>query len=111
MSKMSDMAQTIEELRTAAAAITDAANWLTQQFSGEDNDKQQSNEIAATAAKPQPALTLEQVRAVLADKSRAGHTAAIRDLLQKYGASKLSQVDPKNYEALLRDAEVLDHAT
>ena len=111
MSRMSNMAQTIEELRTAAAAITDAANWLTQQFSGENNDKQQSNEIAATAAKPQPALTLEQVRAILADKSRAGHTAAIRDLLQKYGASKLSQVDPKNYEALLRDAEVLDHAT
>ena len=32
MSKMSDMAQTIEELRSAAAAITDAANWLSQQF-------------------------------------------------------------------------------
>ena len=111
MSRMSDMAQTIEELRTAAAAITDAANWLTKQFSGEDNDKQQSNESAATTAESQPALTLEQVRAVLADKSRAGHTAAIRDLLQKYGASKLSQVDPKNYEALLRDAEVLDNAT
>lgn len=28
MSKMSDMDQTIEELRSAAAAITDAANWL-----------------------------------------------------------------------------------
>ena len=111
MSKMSNMAQTIEELHTAAAAITDAANWLAQQFSGESNDQQQSNESAATVEEPKQALTLEQVRAVLADKSRAGHTAAIRDLLQKYGASKLSQVDPKNYEALLRDAEVLDHAT
>ena len=107
MSKMSDMAQTIEELRTAAAAITDAANWLAQQFSDAGNAE------PATQPKPEekPALTLEQVRAVLADKSRAGHTAEIRDLLQKYGASKLSQVDPKNYEALLRDAEVLDHAT
>ena len=107
MSKMSDMAQTIEELRTAAAAIIDAANWLAQQFSDAGDAE------LATQPKPEekPALTLEQVRAVLADKSRAGHTAAIRDLLQKYGASKLSQVDPKNYEALLRDAEVLDHAT
>ncbi len=107
MSKMSDMAQTIEELRTAAAAITDAANWLAQQFSDAGDAE------LATQPKPEekPALTLEQVRAVLADKSRAGHTAAIRDLLQKYGASKLSQVDSKNYEALLRDAEVLDHAT
>ena len=107
MSKMNDMAQTIEELRTAAAAITDAANWLAQQFSDAVDAE------LATQPKPEekPALTLEQVRAVLADKSRAGHTAAIRDLLQKYGASKLSQVDPKNYEAILRDAEVLDHAT
>ena len=107
MSKMNDMAQTIEELRTAAAAITDAANWLAQQFSDAGDAE------LATQPKPeeQPALTLEQVRAVLADKSRAGHTAAIRDLLQKYGASKLSQVDPNNYEALLRDAEVLGNAT
>ena len=30
---------------------------------------------------------------------------------QKYGASKLSAVDPKHYEALLKDAEVLDDAT
>ena len=37
MSKMSDMAQTIEELRSAAAAITDAANWLAQQFSDADS--------------------------------------------------------------------------
>ncbi len=107
MSKMSDMAQTIEELRTAAAAITDAANWLAQQFSDAGDME------PPTEPKPdkKPALTLEQVRAVLADKSRAGHTAAIRDLLQKYGASKLSQVDPNNYEALLRDAEVLGNAT
>ena len=111
VSKMNDMAQTIEELRTAAAAITDAANWLAQQFSGEDSNQQQSSETAAIREEPKSVLTLEQVRAVLADKSRAGHTAAIRDLLQKYGASKLSQVDPKNYEALLRDAEVLDNAT
>ena len=34
MSKMSDMAATIEELRNAAAAINDAANWLAEMFSG-----------------------------------------------------------------------------
>ena len=58
-----------------------------------------------------PALTLEQVHAVLSEKSRTGYTAKVRELLQKYGASKLSQVDPSNYEALLRDAEVIENAT
>ena len=39
MSKMSDMAMTIEELRNAAAAINDVANWLAQQF-GVASEKQ-----------------------------------------------------------------------
>lgn len=105
MSKMNDMAMTIEELRNAAAAINDAANWLAQQFSSDI--QQQRENIAANKEKAKLALTLEEVRAVLADKSRAGHTAEIRELLKKYGASKLSLVDSKHYEALLREAEVL----
>lgn len=99
MSKMNDMAMTIEELRNAAAAINDAADWLAQQFGGTPKATEKS-EAPVTPAKP--ALTLEEVRAVLADKSRAGHTAEIRELLKKYGASKLSLVDPKHYEDLLR---------
>ena len=51
--------------------------------------------------------SLEQVRAVLADKSRMGFTAEIRTLLQKYGATKLSGIDPVHYKALIADAEVL----
>ena len=101
------MAQTIEELRSAAAAITDVANWLSQQFSSDAEEAP----ITEAQLEKKPELTLEQVRAVLADKSRAGHTAAVRDLLQKYGAAKLSQVAPKHYEALLKDAEVIGNAT
>lgn len=107
MSKMSEMAMTIEELRNAAAAINDVANYLSQLFSS-DSTKEDPEEKAPVQ---KPALTLEQVRAVLSEKSRAGYTAGVRELLQKYGASKLSQVDPSNYEALLRDAEVIGNAT
>lgn len=59
---------------------------------------------------PEPQLKLEDVRAVLADMSRKGHTAEIRELLGKYGAAKLSGVDSANYRALLKDVEGLDHA-
>jgi len=107
MSKVSEMAMTIEELRSAAAAITEAADWLAQQFSGNTADKQQS---VNSAAETKPAITLEQVRAVLADKSRAGHTAEVKALLVKHGAPKLSQIDPTEYEALLKDAEVIGNA-
>ena len=104
MSKMNDMDMTIEDLRNAATAINDVANWLAQQFGGTPETAEKAE---APAAPTKPALTLEAVRSVLADKSRAGHTAEIRELLKKYGASKLSLVDPKYYEALLREAEVL----
>ena len=61
---------------------------------------------------PHPkAITLEEVRAVLAEKSHDGFTAEVRELLQKYGAAKLSGIDPVNYAALLEDAEVLGDAT
>ena len=109
MNKMNDMAMTIEELRTAAAAIKDAADWLALQFSGEAPEA--TAETPAQKPEAKPAYTLEPVRAVLADKSHAGHTTEVRTLLQKYGANRLSQIDPTNYEALLRDAEVLANAT
>ena len=108
MSKMSDIATTIEELRNAAAAINDAANWLAKAFSPADDT---ATVPATEAPSAEPALKLEDVRAVLAEKSRAGHTAEIRSLLQKYGADRLSQLDPSNYKALLAEVEVLKDAT
>jgi hypothetical protein len=53
------------------------------------------------------AVTLEQVRAVLAEKSQDGFTAEVRTLLEKHGAPRLSEIDPSNYAALLADAEKL----
>ena len=103
MSKMSEMAAIIEDLRSAAAAINEAANWLAKQFSGD--------EPAPEPVPAEPVLTLEAVRAVLADKSRAGFTAEIHALLQKYGADRLSQLDPANYKVLLAEVEVLTNAT
>ena len=63
-----------------------------------------SEKVPETKTKP---VSLEQVRAVLADKSQQGLTAEVRTLLEKYGAPKLSQIDPANYAALLADAESL----
>jgi len=49
-------------------------------------------------------LTLVDVRAVLADKSRSGFTEQIRELLEKYGAPKLSEIDPARYQNLMEEA-------
>lgn len=109
MSKMAEMAQTIEELRTAAASINAAADWLYQQFSGDDDEAKVTE--APAKKKPKLELKLEDVRAVLAEKSRAGHTAEVRALLKKYGVAKLSEINPANYEALMKDAEVIGNGS
>ena len=100
MGRISELELAIKDLRSAAATINEVANTLAEMFSAESADE-------APAAPAEPQLTLEQVRAVLADKSRMGFTAEIRTLLQKYGAAKLSGIDPVHYKALVADAEVL----
>lgn len=61
---------------------------------------------AAQAQQEKPA-TLEDVRAVMAQKSQDGKSKEVKELLQKYGAAKLSAVEPEDYPALLREAQAL----
>lgn len=49
--------------------------------------------------------TLEEVRTVLAKLSVEGHSAAVKSLIAKFGVAKLSDLAPKHYAALLKEAE------
>ena len=104
MGKMSEMESTIKELRDTAASINSIANYLTSLYMAD-------HEPEAEPEPPKPPLAFEEVRAILANKSREGFTAQIRELLQKHGGSKLSELDPACYRALVADAEGLGHAT
>ena len=111
MSRMSELGLCIGELRAAAQSLIAVADSLATLFGGgsEPNAVPTEPAKAAPQAKP-PApkpITLEQVRAILAEKSRSGHTAQVRLLLEKHGATKLSEIDPAEYAALLAEAEVL----
>ena len=52
-------------------------------------------------------LSLTDVRKILAEKSRSGFTDQVRLLLEKYGANRLSKIDPSNYQNLISEAECL----
>jgi hypothetical protein len=93
MGKMSDLSQAVTELRTAAQSLITAADSISDLFSG-GGDMEES-------------ITLEEVRGVLAEKSRSGYTAEVKALIEKHGAARLSEVDPAKYKALLAEAEVL----
>lgn len=56
---------------------------------------------------PQKAYKLSDVRQALALKSREGHTAEIKALLNKYSANVLSEVKESDYPALMQEVEAL----
>jgi len=60
-------------------------------------------ETAQPTAKP--AVSLEDVRRVLVQKSVEGHTEEVRELIERYGAKKLSDLGSECYEPLLMEAE------
>lgn len=108
MSKIKLLLDVVEDLRSLADSVQAVADAMMQSDAPAPAAEPEHTEPPAAPAKK---VTLEDVRAVLAEKSHDGLTAEVRGLLQKYGAQKLSGVDPKHYPALLKDAEMLTHAT
>lgn len=66
---------------------------------------EEDGKVKKPRAEPIKKISLEDVRAVLAKLSQHGKTAEVRDLIIKYGSSKLSDVDEGKYKDLLNDAE------
>ena len=96
----------VEDIRSLADSLQTLANAIS-----EDNVADEASVTAVeTVAKPPVTVTLEQVRAVLAEKSHDGLTEQVRGLLQKYGAQKLSAIASDRYADLLRDAKELNDA-
>ena len=79
-------------------------------------DTEKPKEITSKPKEPTPAedlpwnektLTFEEVRRLLAQKSKSGYSKEIKALITKHGAEKLSDINPSEYAALVAEAEVL----
>ena len=103
MSQTKRWLDVVEDLRHLA----DSLEFLVAGMASDEVPTQQANESKPTKSKETPKVTLEQVRGVLASKSQEGKTTEVRDLIQKYGASKLSEVDEKYFAGLPKEAEAL----
>ena len=90
MEKIKLMHSLINDMRT----LTNTLEKIVQlENCKEDNNKEEK------------ILTLEEVRAVLAQKSKEGFTDKVRDLINYYGCHKLSEIDSKYYEEILQKVE------
>lgn len=53
--------------------------------------------------------SFEELRALLATKSRAGFTDEVKALINKFGGSKLSDIDESKYQSLYAEAERINN--
>lgn len=104
MSKMSELSQVISELKDCGKTLMNIADSLTEIFSSTDDEPETP---AAPAEELKPEYSFVDVRKKFAEMSRAGYTEELKELLKKYGADKLSSVDPSQYAVLLADAEAI----
>ncbi len=113
MGKVSELSQLIEELNRCGNTLIGISEDLRNLFSASEEAKETELKMKSTketpvkAPKKEKLLSLEDVRAVMADKSRKGYTAEVKTLLTKRGVSKLSDVDVNDYAVLLAEAEVI----
>lgn len=97
MSKMKLLQQVLNDLNNLNQSISDLMNAL--------ENKQEVNHDRENL----PIITLEEVRGVLAEKSRDGLTKEVKDLIQSFGASRLSEIKASDYPLLLEKAKELKH--
>lgn len=96
MSKMSELSQVLDEMVSCGENLIQAAKALKDIFSSTEEEKK--------------SVSLEDVRAVLAEKSRRGFTEEVKEIISKHGADRLSGIYPSEYESLLSEAEVIGNA-
>lgn len=113
---MSELSKIITELHQCGETLIRLSDSLHEILRGEHVQENNGTgkgsgalpeESSQTSQTDEHTVTLEEVRAVLAAKSAAGHRAEVQTLIKECGADRLSAVDPSMYASLKAMAEVL----
>lgn len=108
MNKTSELNQVLSELKGCGKKLISIADSLKDILSSTDNESENAIEASPIPTEQtKEEYSFLDVRKKFVEVARAGHTEALKELLQKYGAEKLSSVDPSQYAAILADAEAI----
>ena len=90
-------AQIVATIHRIGEDIIALADYLAVYVKEEQTNAEDTVTPVAEKVPAAPAIKLEDVRTVLAEISRSGKTAQMKELLGRFGASKLSDVKPEDY--------------
>ncbi|HEM6112877.1 TPA: hypothetical protein U2B98_001854 [Streptococcus suis] len=101
MRKMKELNRLIHDMEETAKYYLRLVDEFKKLLTTEEETAPKSN---PPKNEPQKEIQLEDVRAVLATKAKDGFKNEVRSLLNAYGASSLSTLDPKHFAAVLEEA-------
>lgn len=108
MSAMNELSMILDEMITAGNSMVKAATALKNFYSSSEEPK----EVAASpaeATEPEKKYSLEEVRAILSAKSKAGFREQVKEMITKRGVDNLTKLDPSDYPALVKEVEGLSN--
>lgn len=112
MGKMSELAVELSELRHCGEVLIGLSESIAALLSTEEalSELKPAKKKKVEGTTEPKSITLAEVRAVCAEKSRAGFTAEVKAIITKHGADKLSAIKSEDYAAVLAEVEVLGNA-
>lgn len=111
MSRTKLLLDVVEDMRSLADSLSTLAHAMMDSDTPKSGPAEPAVSPTDGCTDSKPAVSLVEVRTRLGELSRAGYTAQIRELIQKYGAERLGEVDPSHLGELLKEAEALSNAT
>lgn len=107
MSKVKLLLNVISDIRSLADSLDALAN---APESADTAEKKTASKAKHAKNNEEKTVSLEDVRKVLAEKSRAGFTNEVKAIITAHGSDKLSDINPAEYESVLKEAEVIGNA-
>ena len=107
MSKVKLLLDVINDIRSLADSLETLAN---APESVDTAEKKPAAKSKLAKNNEEKTVSLEDVRKVLAEKSRAGFTNEVKAIITAHGSDKLSDINPGEYPAVLKEAEVIGNA-
>lgn len=119
MCQIKELSMLVDELKKCGETLVSISESVADLFSSSNEKKSEKKTASKKNSEPKPeqfvkeekkVVTLEEVRMVLAEKSRAGFTDEVKAIITKHGAEKLSDITPTEFESVLAEAEVIGSA-
>ena len=112
MSKMSELSQMLDEMIACGEGMIKAANAIKDIFSSTEEapEKKEPKSTKKATKASEPAKVKETPEPTYTKEDAAGYKKEVKELLEKYGAQQLKQVNPDDYAAILKEAEVIGNA-